>query len=78
MSQRTIVACCRATSAMRSASASSASSLSSSTVRRSDRSFFHHYDRDYTPLYVAEAAWKYNQRRNDRAFETLLTGAVTV
>ncbi len=25
----------------------------------------HHYDRDYTPLYVAEAGWKYNQRADE-------------
>ena len=38
----------------------------------------HHYSRHYTPLYVAEAAWKYNQRKNDHAFTTFLHGAVSV
>ena len=38
----------------------------------------HHYDRDYTPLYVAEAGWKYNQRDNDTPFADFLAGAVSV
>ena len=38
----------------------------------------HHYDRDYTPLYVAEAAWKYNQRKAQNPFADFLRGAVTV
>ena len=40
----------------------------------------HHYSRHYTPLYVAEAAWKYNQRKADRrdSFNGFLAGAVSV
>ena len=38
----------------------------------------HHYDRDYTPLYVAEAGWKYNQRQAEHPFADFLAGAVMV
>ena len=34
----------------------------------------HHYKNLYTPLYVAEASWKYNQRRNENAFGTFING----
>ena len=32
----------------------------------------HHYSLDYTPLYVAEAAWKYNRRHHDNPFGMFL------
>ncbi len=32
----------------------------------------HHYSLDYTPLYVAEAAWKYNRRDEDNPFGLFL------
>lgn len=40
----------------------------------------HHYDRDYTPLYVAEAGWKYNQRSEEPrdSFLSFLAGAVAI
>lgn len=40
----------------------------------------HHYSRHYTPLFVAEAAWKYNQRKADQrdTFNGFLAGAVSV
>ena len=38
----------------------------------------HHYSRDYTPLYVAEAGWKYNARQSETPFADFLRGAVTV
>jgi len=34
----------------------------------------HHYDKQYTPLYVAEQSWKYNNRKDDRAFSCWLAG----
>ena len=32
----------------------------------------HHYERKYTPLYLAEAAFKYNHRKNKRIFATFM------
>ena len=34
----------------------------------------HHYQKNYMPLYVGEACWKYNERHNDRAFDKFLAG----
>ena len=34
----------------------------------------HHYQRKYTPLYLAEAAFKYNHRKNKRIFATFMRG----
>ena len=34
----------------------------------------HHYSKQFTPLYVAEQSWKYNNRRNENAFGTFLSG----
>ena len=34
----------------------------------------HHYRKQYTPLYVAEACWKYNNRNNETPFDTFLSG----
>ena len=51
-----------------------------SLVKRAWYGQHHHYDRDYTPLYAAEAGWKYNQRRNEPrvSFLGFLRGAVAV
>lgn len=32
----------------------------------------HHYSKDYTPLYVSEACFKYNHRKGTRVFEKLI------
>ena len=32
----------------------------------------HHYQKRYMPLYIAEACWKYNKRRNDNAFGSFM------
>ena len=32
------------------------------------------YSKRFTPLYVAEACYKYNNRKNKRTFETFVTG----
>ena len=45
-----------------------------SLLKRAWYGSHHHYRKAYTPLYVAEASWKYNQRKNDNAFETFLRG----
>ena len=34
----------------------------------------HHYRKHYMPLYVAEACWKYNKRRDANAFGTFMRG----
>ena len=34
----------------------------------------HHYTKLYMPLYVAETAWKYNERKNPNAFGSFLRG----
>ena len=34
----------------------------------------HHYSKPYTLLYLAEACWKYNLRKNDNAFRAFLRG----
>ena len=38
----------------------------------------HHYSRAYTPLYLAEAGWKYNVRKAEQPFADFLRGAVAV
>ena len=49
-----------------------------SLLKRAWYGSHHHYDRDYTPLYVAEAGWKYNERKADNPFADFLAGAVAV
>ena len=49
-----------------------------SLLKRAWYGSHHHYKRDYTPLYVAEAGWKYNERHADNPFADFLAGAVTV
>ena len=34
----------------------------------------HHYTKHYTPLYVAEACFKYNHRKDDNAFGSFISG----
>lgn len=36
----------------------------------------HHYTDDWMALFIAEGAWKYNQRKNPRPFDTLITSAI--
>ena len=36
----------------------------------------HHYSRRLAPLFIAEAAWKYNHREDDSAFSAFLRGVV--
>ena len=36
----------------------------------------HHYTRHWMPLFIAEAAWKYNHRKTDNAFGSFLRGAM--
>ncbi len=36
----------------------------------------HHYSKKYMPLFVAEACWKYNERKNPDAFNAFLRGCV--
>ena len=45
-----------------------------SLVKRAWYGTHHHYSKKYMPLYVTEASWKYNQRQNPRAFDTILRG----
>ncbi len=34
----------------------------------------HHYNREFIPLYVSEACWKYNNRKRENAFDHFVTG----
>ncbi len=45
-----------------------------SLLKRAWYGSHHHYRKCYTPLYVAEACWKYNQRKSDNAFGTFMQG----
>ena len=36
----------------------------------------HHYRKRYMPLYIAEACWKYNERKNDNAFGSFVRGCM--
>lgn len=36
----------------------------------------HHYSKKYMPLFVAEACWKYNERKNPDAFGSFLRGCM--
>ena len=48
-----------------------------SLLKRAWYGSHHHYRKHYTPLYVAEAAWKYNQRGSDNAFGAFMRGCFT-
>ena len=41
-------------------------------VKRAWYGSHHHYSHRWTPLFVAEASWKYNNRKNDNPFGTFL------
>ena len=43
-------------------------------LKRAWYGFHHHYDRHWMPLFVAEAAWKYNHRKTENAFGEFLQG----
>ncbi len=45
-----------------------------SLLKRAWYGTHHHYSKQYMPLYVAEACWKYNERRNENAFGTFMRG----
>ncbi len=45
-----------------------------SLLKRSWYGQHHHYSRHWTPLFVAETAWKYNNRGNENAFGDFLRG----
>ena len=45
-----------------------------SLLKRAWYGSHHHYRKHYIPLYVGEACWKYNERRNDNAFGSFLAG----
>ncbi len=47
-----------------------------SLLKRAWYGTHHHYRVGYMPLYVAEACWKYNQRKNGDAFGTFLRGCM--
>ena len=43
-----------------------------SLLKRAWYGSHHHYSRRYSPLFVAEACWKYNHRKDEDAFSTFL------
>ena len=43
-----------------------------SLIKRAWYGSHHHYSEHYMPLYVGEACWKYNNRKNDNAFGSFL------
>ncbi len=45
-----------------------------SLLKRAGYGQHHHYSKLYTLLYLAEACWKYNMRKNDNAFRAFLRG----
>ena len=45
-----------------------------SLLKRAWYGSHHHYRKHYTPLYVAEACWKYNHRKHDNAFGSFMRG----
>ena len=47
-----------------------------SLLKRAWYGAHHHYKRHYMPLYLAEACWKYNNRRDGNVFGAFITGAV--
>ena len=47
-----------------------------SLLKRAWYGTHHHYQRKFMPLYVAEAAWKYNHRRDLNPFGTFIAGMV--
>ena len=47
-----------------------------SSLKRAWFGSHHHYSKNYTPLYVAEACFKYNHRKDRNAFGSFLAGAM--
>ena len=45
-----------------------------SLIKRAWYGSHHKYTLKFTPLFVAEAAWKYNQRKNVHAWDTFMNG----
>ncbi len=45
-----------------------------SLLKRAWYGSHHHYSKDHMPLFVAEACWKYNHRKDERAFDSFLAG----
>jgi transposase-like protein len=45
-----------------------------SLLKRAWYGSHHHYSKKYMPLFVGEACWKYNQRRNADPFATFMKG----
>jgi hypothetical protein len=45
-----------------------------SLLKRAWYGSHHHYTKQYTPLYVAEACFKYNHRKDDNAFGSFISG----
>ncbi len=45
-----------------------------SLLKRAWYGSHHYYQKRYMPMYIAEACWKYNERRNDNAFDTFMRG----
>ncbi len=45
-----------------------------SLLKRAWYGSHHHYSKRFTPLYVAEACYKYNNRKNKRAFDSFVKG----
>lgn len=45
-----------------------------SLLKRAWYGSHHHYSKDFMGLYVAEACWKYNHRKDARAFDSFLAG----
>lgn len=43
-------------------------------IKRAWYGSHHHYSKRYMPLFVAEASWKYNERKNPNPFESFLRG----
>ena len=43
-------------------------------IKRAWYGSHHHYKKQYMPLYIAEAAWKYNNRGNDNVFGSFMQG----
>ena len=45
-----------------------------SLLKRAWYGSHHHYSKSYTPLFVAEANWKYNHRKDEDGFGSFLQG----
>lgn len=45
-----------------------------SLLKRAWYGSHHHYSEHFTPLYVAETCWKYNNRKNEHAFDSFMRG----